>query len=509
MFDQVRHKYANEDVSFLGPHEADAFVILPDEVIVEPVSSLQKQLDIAMKALAEMQIEVQVLRAELARRSSADEEEEVLHEEYRQPGTSNTPTPVTPLENYHEHTRIWTQTPSTISIPESSTTCEIDSVQEIAEAINYRRILDRNADMNWHLIVEKIVHYNDQQASVALQQKLKVAPTDQKVAIIDAIIDQAYPLMVNRFGNFLIQRCFEHGTKEQIEAIAGAVRGNVVTLSKDAFGCHVVQKAFDNVGDNCKAEFVQELLKDISTTVTHRYACHVWQKLFEVRWVDSAPEIMVHVNAELYGKWTEVAMGETGSLVVQNIFENCIESERFPCTQEILANIPTIVRGQWGNWIVEHGAEEDREKALDVVMNNAVDYSVDQYASKVIEKAIKSGDTTILARYLSALVNLPENDRIRPRVPLIDIASDQYGNYLIQYILANGDAEQKALVASHIRKHMVSMRGSRYGAKVAFTVERMRSNTSFDDRTTRDYRATNTGRGRASMYKHNYRSSRE
>ena len=61
-------------------------------------------------------------------------------------------------------------------------------------------------------------------------------------------------------------------------------------------------------------------------------------------------------------------------------------------------------------------------------MTNAVDYSVDQYASKVIEKAIKSGDPAILARYLSALVNTPENDRARPRVPLIDIASDQYGN---------------------------------------------------------------------------------
>lgn len=70
----------------------------------------------------------------------------------------------------------------------------------------------------------------------------------------------------------------------------------------------------------------------------------------------------------------------------------------------------------------------NREKALQVIMANAVDYSVDQYASKVIEKVIKAGDTEILARYLEAITKIPESDRARPRTPLIDIASDQYGN---------------------------------------------------------------------------------
>lgn len=128
----------------------------------------------------------------------------------------------------------------------------------------------------------------------------------------------------------------------------------MLELSKDAFGCHVVQKAFDNISDELKTNFVSELLTQVRETVTHRYACHVWQKLFEVRWLDKAPEIMSSVNAELVGSWDQVAMGETGSLVVQNIFENCIEVERRPCIEEVLNNIATIIRGQWGNWVVQH-----------------------------------------------------------------------------------------------------------------------------------------------------------
>ena len=57
-------------------------------------------------------------------------------------------------------------------------------------------------------------------------------------------------------------------------------------------------------------------------------ACHVWQKLFELRWSGEPPQIMLKVNEALRGMWHEVALGETGSLVVQNIFENCIEEEK-------------------------------------------------------------------------------------------------------------------------------------------------------------------------------------
>jgi Pumilio-family RNA binding repeat len=134
--------------------------------------------------------------------------------------------------------------------------------------------------------------------------------------------------MINRFGNFLVQRCFEHGTPEQVVAIANAIHGNVLSLSMDAFGCHVIQKAFDSVPEQHKADMVRELLRRIPDTVIHRYACHVWQKLFELRWSGEPPQIMLKVNEALRGMWHEVALGETGSLVVQNIFENCIEEEK-------------------------------------------------------------------------------------------------------------------------------------------------------------------------------------
>jgi hypothetical protein len=337
-----------------------------------------------------------------------------------------------------------------------------------AEPLNYRRLLDRNMSCNWRYIVDKIVCNNDQQASIFLQQKLKVGTPEQKFEIVQAIIDQAYPLMVNRFGNFLVQRCFEHGTPEQVVAIAQAIRGNTLNLSMDAFGCHVVQKAFDCVPEEYKAIMVHELLRRIPETVIHRYACHVWQKLFELRWSESPPQIMRYVNDALQGMWHDVALGETGSLVVQNIFENCLEEDKRPCISEVLTNIDIVAHGQFGNWciqhICEHGSIADRTRATDHIIRFATEYSMDQFASKVVEKCLKIGGNDFLDRYLGCVCEAhPE----RPRMPLIDIAGDQFGNYLIQYILTQTDTQRREIVAAHIRKHMVSLRGSKYGSRVA------------------------------------------
>ncbi|KAF3041503.1 hypothetical protein E8E12_002904 [Didymella heteroderae] len=352
----------------------------------------------------------------------------------------------------------------------SQTSSETGSLQYMppVEPMNYRRLLDRNMSCNWKYIVDKIICNNDQQASIFLQQKLKVGTPEQKFEIVDAIISQAYSLMINRFGNFLVQRCFEHGTPEQIIAIARAIRGNTLALSMDAFGCHVIQKAFDCVPEEYKATMVHELLRRIPETVIHRYACHVWQKLFELRWSDSPPQIMRYVNEALRGMWHEVALGETGSLVVQNIFENCLEEDKRPCINEVLASIDVIAHGQFGNWciqhICEHGAPADRSRAIDHILRFAREYSMDQYASKVIEKCLKIGNTEFLDRYLERVC---EGRPDRPRMPLIDIAGDQFGNYLIQYILTNSSAQHREIVGSHIRKHMVSLRGSKYGSRVA------------------------------------------
>ena len=95
-----------------------------------------------------------------------------------------------------------------------------------------------------------------------------------------------------------------------------------------------------------------------------------------------------------------------------------------PCISEVLNSIDIVAHGQFGNWciqhICEHGAPADRSRAVDHVLRYATEYSMDQFASKVVEKCLKIGGTDFLERYLDRVC---EGRADRPRIPLIDSKS--------------------------------------------------------------------------------------
>ncbi len=92
-----------------------------------------------------------------------------------------------------------------------------------------------------------------------------------------------------------------------------------------------------------------------------------------------------------------------------------------PCINEVLASIDIVSRGQFGNWciqhICEHGMPADRSRAIDHVLRHAAEYSMDQFASKVVEKCLKIGGPEFLERYLARVC---EGRPDRPRIPLVD-----------------------------------------------------------------------------------------
>ncbi|KAJ3210933.1 hypothetical protein HDU67_004876 [Dinochytrium kinnereticum] len=341
--------------------------------------------------------------------------------------------------------------------------------------LQYYGGMDRYANASFHYLVDKIVKTNDQPASLHLQQKLKTGSTALRDALFDAIKSQALPLIRNRFGNFLMQRCLEHGTSAQVRVLAGAMVGHIYALSCDRFGCHVVQKALDVCEDDVKLQIISELLRAIPETITHRFACHVWQRVFETRWsgTNHRSKVAQRVDAALKGQWHLVANDENGSLVVQCIFENCEESDKCSIVREVLGHTLDIARGQWGNWVIqhllEHGTPSDKQHILKIVSHQCYSMSIDQFASKVVEKGLK----TCQRRDLYDIVDMVLSPSLRESGPgILDMMNNQYANYVVQHILTLSDPTQRDACARLIAPHLPVLRGSKYGQRVAAIVEK-------------------------------------
>ena len=88
----------------------------------------------------------------------------------------------------------------------------------------------------------------DQHGSRFLQAKLESANSDEKAQIFAEILPNAVPLMTDLFGNYVIQKFFEHGNQQQKKQLAEKMRGNMPFLSQQMYACRVVQKVSISLG---------------------------------------------------------------------------------------------------------------------------------------------------------------------------------------------------------------------------------------------------------------------
>lgn len=60
--------------------------------------------------------------------------------------------------------------------------------------------------------------------------------------VFKEILPHALHLMVDVFGNYVIQKFFEHGTPEQRRILGEKLEGQILSLSLQMYGCRVIQK---------------------------------------------------------------------------------------------------------------------------------------------------------------------------------------------------------------------------------------------------------------------------
>nr|KAJ0190260.1 hypothetical protein LSAT_V11C800393320 [Lactuca sativa] len=92
-----------------------------------------------------------------------------------------------------------------------------------------------------HEDMQALQKVTDQYGSRFIQQKLESAIVEEKNIIFPEIVPHAHSLMTDVFGNYVIQKFFEHGTKSQRRELAGQLIGHVLPLSLQMYALEVVE----------------------------------------------------------------------------------------------------------------------------------------------------------------------------------------------------------------------------------------------------------------------------
>ncbi len=158
--------------------------------------------------------------------------------------------------------------------------------------------------------------------------------------------------MTDVFGNYVIQKLFEHGSQTQKKILANQMKNRVMNLSTQMYGCRVVQKALEHILTDQQASMVKELEAHVLKCVKDQNGNHVIQKAIE-----RVPA--EHIQFIIISQLLTFSKHKFASNVVEKSIQCAEASQR----AEILRILTTpndkgespllgLMRDQYGNYVI-------------------------------------------------------------------------------------------------------------------------------------------------------------
>ncbi|XP_023075170.1 pumilio homolog 1 isoform X14 [Piliocolobus tephrosceles] len=308
----------------------------------------------------------------------------------------------------------------------------------------------------------------DQHGSRFIQLKLERATPAERQLVFNEILQAAYQLMVDVFGNYVIQKFFEFGSLEQKLALAERIRGHVLSLALQMYGCRVIQKALEFIPSDQQNEMVRELDGHVLKCVKDQNGNHVVQKCIEC----VQPQSLQFIIDAFKGQVFALSTHPYGCRVIQRILEHCLPDQTLPILEELHQHTEQLVQDQYGNYVIqhvlEHGRPEDKSKIVAEIRGNVLVLSQHKFASNVVEKCVTHASRTERAVLIDEVCTMNDG----PHSALYTMMKDQYANYVVQKMIDVAEPGQRKIVMHKIRPHIATLRKYTYGKHILAKLEK-------------------------------------
>ncbi|XP_072305812.1 uncharacterized protein [Eucyclogobius newberryi] len=334
----------------------------------------------------------------------------------------------------------------------------------------------------------------DQHGSRFIQQKLERATPAERQMVFGEILQAAYQLMTDVFGNYVIQKFFEFGSSEQKHALATRIRGHVLPLALQMYGCRVIQKALESISSEQQviSDIVRELDGHVLKCVKDQNGNHVVQKCIEC----VQPQALQFIIDAFQGQVFVLSTHPYGCRVIQRILEHCTQEQTLPILEELhqhseqlgqkyqgvsLEMTPksyysvsrdALFKDQYGNYVIqhvlEHGRPEDKSKIVAEVRGKVLVLSQHKFASNVVEKCVIHSSRAERALLIDEVCCQKDG----PHSALYSMMKDQYANYVVQRMIDMAEPAQRKIIMHKIRPHIATLRKYTYGKHILAKLEK-------------------------------------
>jgi mRNA-binding protein PUF3 len=269
----------------------------------------------------------------------------------------------------------------------------------------------------------------DQVGSRHIQNKIMEANSEEKTLVFNEILPNARQLMHDVFGNYVIQKFFEHGDQVQKKSLAREMKGNVYYMSTATYACRVVQTALQFILLDQQVELVSELEPHIHDCVQDQNGNHVIQKAIEFIPLDRISFIVNYCLANL----SRLAVHSYGCRIVQRLLERCSDQIIMSkVLKELVSCGANLIKDQFGNYVAQHmivyGDHVSRNEIISLVLLDVPGYATHKFASNVVEKCISSGTPAQRRAIMTKLLESKDDNS----EGLVKYVKCPYANYVIR-----------------------------------------------------------------------------
>ncbi|KAL9258772.1 putative pumilio homolog 7, chloroplastic [Drosera capensis] len=299
----------------------------------------------------------------------------------------------------------------------------------------------------------------DQGGCRFLQKKFTEGSNEDKMIIFNEIIGSIVELMVNPFGNYLIQKLLDLCDEDQRLSIVHMVTrepGQFVRISLNSHGTRVVQKLIETLKTRKQISLVKaaletvflDLIKDMNGNhvVSNCLRCLSYEDnkfIFE-----AATKLCVDLGTHQYG-----------CCVLQKCVMHSKGADQQNLIAAISANAILLAEDPYGNYVVQNIIENKIPTAAKGIIpqfeGHFVRLSTNKFSSNVVEKCLAHIEEC-RPKIVHELLSTPHFE---------ELVQHPYGNYVIQSALKHGKGHLADSLIAAIRP-LSNLRQSPFSKKI-------------------------------------------
>ncbi|KAG7196285.1 uncharacterized protein KQ657_000300 [Scheffersomyces spartinae] len=280
--------------------------------------------------------------------------------------------------------------------------------------------------------------------------------------IFNEIYLRIIELMVDPFGNYLIQKLFENISTAQRTILVKNASPEFIRIALDPHGTRALQKLVECIDTKEESMLIIESLSPHIVTLSRDLnGNHVVQKCLQ----KLTPEDNQFIFETASMHCNEIATHRHGCCVLQRCLDHGNADQREQLSLKVAENATSLSLDPFGNYVVQYVLSRGDGASISIILDhiraNAIKLLLHKFGSNVIEKSLRINKLT--ESLISVL--LENSDKFS------DLLNDAYGNYVLQTSLDVANGRDLAKLANVLQPLLVNIKNTPHGRRILTKIQ--------------------------------------